>query len=98
MQDFTPDGIIKVASGLLGATESNADICAGTGGLTIKRFAENPKAKFYCKEFSDRAIPFLLFNLAIRNVNAIVWHGDSLSREVKQIYKLAKGEKFSDIS
>ncbi|WP_231422086.1 hypothetical protein [Enterococcus faecalis] len=41
-QDFTPDGIIRVASGVLGATRSNADICAGTGGLTIKRYAENP--------------------------------------------------------
>lgn len=97
-QDFTPDGIIKVASGVLGDTESNADICAGTGGLTIKRWSENPDASFYCEEFSDRAVPFLIFNLAIRNVNAIICHGDSLTREFKAVYKLAKMERFSAIT
>lgn len=96
-QDFTPDGIIRVASGVLSQTISNADICAGTGGLTIKRYSENKDASFYCEEFSDRAIPFLLFNLAIRNVNAIVCHGDSLTREFKAIYKLSKSSEFSEI-
>ena len=97
-QDFTPDGIVSLASGVLGHTASNADFCAGTGGLTIKRWAENPEAEFYCEEFSDRAMPFLLFNLAIRNMNAAVAHGDSLSREFKQIYVLTPGERFSTIS
>lgn len=96
-QDFTPDGIIQVASGVLSQTISNADICAGTGGLTIKRYSENKDASFYCEEFSDRAMPFLLFNLAIRNVDAIVCHGDSLTREFKAIYKLSKSSEFSEI-
>lgn len=96
-QDFTPDGIIKVTSGLLGSTTSNADLCAGTGGLTIKRWSENKEGRFYCEEFSDRAMPFLIFNLAIRNMTAIVCHGDSLSRDFKKIYQLEPGLKFSDI-
>lgn len=96
-QDFTPDGIIKIASGVLGSADSNADICAGTGGLTIKRYSENKDASFYCEEFSDRAMPFLLFNLAIRNVDATVFHGDSLTREAKSIYKLSKSDIYSDI-
>lgn len=96
-QDFTPDGIIKVANGAIGHTFSNADICAGTGGLTIKRWSENPSASFYCEEFSDRAIPFLIFNLAIRNTNAIICHGDSLTREFKSVYKLTNDEQFSTI-
>lgn len=96
-QDFTPDGIVTLASSLLGSTVSNADICAGTGGLTIKRWAENKDAVFYCEEFSDRALPFLLFNLAIRNVNAIVRHGDSLTRNFKTTYRLIQADKFSDI-
>lgn len=97
-QDFTPDGIIKIASGILGSSDSNADICAGTGGLTIKRYVENPTAEFYCEEFSDRAMPFLLFNLMIRNINAIVCHGDSLTRDFKHIYKLTSADEFSDIT
>lgn len=96
-QDFTPQGVTDLASRLLGKSESNADICAGTGGLTIKRWTQNPNASFYCEEYSDRALPFLLFNLAIRNVNAIVFHGDSLAKKHKHIYKLGKDERFSTI-
>ncbi|USS92020.1 N-6 DNA methylase [Fructobacillus americanaquae] len=96
-QDFTPDSVVQIASRLIGTTDSNADICAGTGGLTIKRWNENKNARFYCEEFSDRAIPFLLFNLSIRNMNATVWHGDSLSRECFGIYELTEGDKFSSI-
>jgi type I restriction enzyme M protein len=96
-QDFTPDGIVTLTSLLLGSTISSADICAGTGGLTIKRWSENKDASFYCEEFSDRALPFLLFNLAIRNVNAIVRHGDSLTRNFKVTYELTKSDKFSEI-
>lgn len=72
-QDFTPDGIVKLISSLLGKFNINVDICAGTGGLTIKRWSANHNGKFYCEEFSDRAMPFLLFNLMIRNMNAIVF-------------------------
>ena len=96
-QDFTPDSVAAIASKILGESNSSADICAGTGGLTIKRYNANPSAKFYCEEFSDRAIPFLLFNLAIRNLNAVVFHGDSLTRKAKTIYKLKKTKKYSDI-
>ncbi|WP_300562740.1 N-6 DNA methylase [Companilactobacillus sp.] len=94
-QDFTPDGVVQLANAVLPNAKVNADICAGTGGLTIKRYSQNPNATFYCEEFSDRAIPFLLFNLAIRNVDAYVFHGDSLSRDAKAVYKLKKGKQFS---
>lgn len=96
-QDFTPDGIATITSELLNKTNSNSDIAAGTGGLTIKIWANNPDATFHCEEYSERAVPFLLFNLAIRNVNATVLNGDSLSREFKHMYKLNKGERFSSI-
>ena len=96
-QDFTPDSIAKITSGILGNSSSNLDICCGVGGLTIKRYVDNPNQKFYCEELSDRAIPFLLFNLAIRNIEGIVKHGDSLTRQFKEIYRLKKGDKFSII-
>lgn len=97
-QDFTPDKVTELMSKLLGSTTYNADICAGTGGLTIKRWLDNKQAHFYCEEFSDRALPFLLFNLAIRNINAEVFHGDSLTEKPKALYRLASGEKFSTIT
>ena len=73
-------------------------MCAGTGGLTIKRYADNPNQIFICEEYSDRAIPFLLFNLAIRNIKGEVRHGDSLTRKFKAIYTLKHGEQYSNIS
>ncbi|HJF54397.1 MAG TPA: SAM-dependent methyltransferase [Limosilactobacillus coleohominis] len=97
-QDFTPDGVVKLVSSLLGDFTTNVDICAGTGGLTIKRWSEGHNGHFYCEEFSDRAMPFLLFNLMIRNVNAVVFHGDSLTRKAKHIYKLTSGNEFSDLT
>lgn len=96
-QDFTPDGVVSLMSEILGETNSNTDIASGTGGLTIKVWNSNKNAFLYCEEFSDRALPFLLFNLSIRNTNARVLHGNSLTREVFKVYNLTKNEKFSDI-
>lgn len=98
-QDFTPDSISKLLSGIAGAAASNMDVAAGTGSLMIQKwnqdrmsrspFEYRPSMFFYqCEELSDRAMPFLLFNLSIRGMNAIVIHGDSLSREAKQVYFL----------
>lgn len=96
-QDFTPDGVVELVNRLLGTSHFNADICAGTGGLTIKRWTTNPTAHFYCEEYSDRALPFLLFNLAIRNTDAVVFHGDSLTRKAKAFYRIEPGQQFADI-
>lgn len=96
-QDFTPDGVVTLVDQLLGPSDSNADICAGTGGLTIKRWVTNPGASFYCEEFSDRALPFLLLNLAIRNIDATVFHGNSLTRECKGAYRIVRGPRFGSI-
>ena len=38
------------------------------------------------KEKSDRAIPFLIFNMAIRGMNGVAIQCDSLSRKAKQAY------------
>ncbi len=97
MQDFTPNEVAEIASSMAGDSKSTLDMCSGVGGLTIKRWVDNPNQEFYCEEFSDRAIPFLLFNLAIRNIEGIVRHGDSLTRQFKTIYRLSEGERFSNI-
>lgn len=96
-QDFTPDGVVTLVDKLTGDFNVNVDIAAGTGGLTIKKWNRNPNGYFYCEDFSDRAVPFLLLNLSLRNVNGFVFHGDSLGRTVKHLYKLIKGDKFSTI-
>lgn len=96
-QDFTPDEVVQLVDKLSGDFKTNVDICAGTGGLTIKKWNRNKNGHFYCEEFSDRAIPFLLFNLMLRNVDGFIFHGDSLSRKVKHLYHLTRGNKYSNI-
>ncbi|MBC2369926.1 SAM-dependent DNA methyltransferase [Listeria booriae] len=97
MQDFTPNELSDVVSKLTGESHNTLDIAAGTGGMTIRKWWEDclregpfvylpSKHLYQCEELSDRAIPFLLFNLLIRGMNATVVHGDVLSREAKQVY------------
>ena len=97
-QDFTPSCLTECVAGLVGAHGSrHADICAGTGGLTIAAWNKNPDRYYYCEEFSKRTIPVLLLNLAIRNMRGQVAHADALTGEVFTAYDLVPGLRFSDI-
>ena len=96
-QDFTPDSVATLLSRIVGEAkpgDSYYEPCAGTGGITIRKWDEDRRATpffdyvpsmflYQVEELSDRAIPFLLFNLAIRGMNASVVHGDVLSRTAK---------------
>ena len=47
----------------------------------------NPKMYWYhAEELSDRAIPFLIFNMAIRGMNGVAIQCDCLSREAKRAF------------
>lgn len=96
-QDFTPNCVTSLVSKILEKGDKIADICAGTGGLTIKMWEENHNAFFYCEEFSNRAIPILIFNMAIRNMNGEVVHCNCLTGEVKAIYRIIQSEKYSNV-
>lgn len=94
-QDFTPGSVSQLLSALVGDAEPGNtyyEPCAGTGGITLAKWdADRRSTPFFdyvpsmflyqVEELSDRAIPFLLFNLAIRGINASVVHGDVLSRK-----------------
>lgn len=96
-QDFTPSSISKLTNALVGVSDNYYEACAGTGSLLIeawnnfrvsKGFLFYRPSQFHAhlEEISDRTIPFLLFNIIFRGMNAVVVHGDTLSREIKQIY------------
>ncbi len=88
-QDYTPDGVAELLARVSRSGKSLADICAGTGSLTIQYLNYHPDVEFVrCEEFSARVIPFLLINLAIRKIDAEVIHGDSLTREHFNIYAI----------
>lgn len=99
-QDYTPDAICKIIAGII--FEDNpktiGDICAGSGALTISAMTKNDGVKrIYCEELSKRVLPVLIFNLAIRNMAAIVNNGDSLKKEFEAAYKITPGERFSSV-
>lgn len=111
-QDFTPQSISKMLSKLTNGN-SYFEVAAGTGSIMIQawqeqRLNESPFTYkpsnywYHVEELSDRAIPFLLFNMLIRGMNGIVVHGDALSREIKNVYFIQNVSddymKFSDLN
>lgn len=91
-QDYTPDGVAELLARVSSSGKSIADICAGTGSLTIQYLNYHPDVEFVrCEEFSTKVIPFLLINLAIRKIDAEVIHGDSLTQERFAVYAIKGG-------
>lgn len=116
-QDFTPDSVAKLVSILTTGDKQgdfNAyDPTAGTGTLLIAKWHHDrlvtgigkyrPHNFLYCgEELSDIAIPYLIHNLALRGMNAVILHGDSLERRYKQIYFIQNSQddhmRFSDVN
>lgn len=97
-QDFTPDSVSNLMSQLVGSDKHiYYEMAAGTGGILIQHWQEqrceygpfiyDPRAFWYqAEELSDRAVPFLIFNMAIRGINGVILHGDALTREFKAVY------------
>lgn len=97
MQDFTPRELAGLLPRLSKSANTILDICAGTGGLSIAAWNINRNAFFECDEISERALPLLLFNMAIRNTEAYIVNKNVLSGEIVAAYRLIKGDKYSGI-
>lgn len=90
-QDFTPKSL-AVAVDRLTASETSQtclDLCAGTGALTIQKWTRNKNTRFICVELDRNVIPFLLFNLAARGINAVVLRGDALSKGYDEAWSIS---------
>lgn len=96
-QDYTPNEIAILLALLSEPAESVLDVCCGSGSLTIAKWHKNPNALFYCEEFDTQAVALLLFNLAVRGINAEVRHCDVLTGEVFAGYRLTRKGQFSEI-
>lgn len=99
-QDYTPKTLAKAICVLADVQNAHTvyDMCAGSGALTIQAWNINPECHFICQEFDKHVIPFLLFNLMLRNVNATVIHGDVLGEEQFKAYIIRHSEKFSTVA
>ena len=96
-QDFTPKELCELLNVVSGRADVIADVCAGTGGLSISAWNQNKWASFICYELSERAIPLLLFNLAIRNIAAKICRTNLLTGEIFECYQTIKGEMFANV-
>lgn len=92
-QDFTPNSVSNLLTAIVGEGDGTYyEPGAGTGGIMIKQWNSNrceyspfeyePRFHWYhVEDLSDRAFPFLLFNMLIRGMNGIAVHCDVLTRE-----------------
>ncbi len=93
-QDYTPKNLAVFMGRLVGEADTITDLCAGSGALTIQKWNMNPRQEFELYEIDGNVIPFLLFNMAVRNIECIVYHSDVLQQEEFHTYKINKGEHF----
>ena len=96
MQDYTPRSLALLIGKLAGDADVVTDLCAGSGALTIQKWNMNHEQWFDLYELVENVIPFLLFNMAVRNIECTVYHSDVLQQEVYHTYKINKGEHFGN--
>lgn len=93
-QDYTPASLGKLLARLSGDGDVVIDLCAGSGALTIQKWNENHNQRFLLYELDENVIPYLLYNLAIRNIEAAVMRADVLKNEAYESWEVKKGEKY----
>lgn len=98
-QDFTPASLALLLGELLDDSNDIIDMCAGSGALIIQSWTKSPDKHFTAYEVDENVLPFLLFNLTVRNIDSDVFLSDVLGEcEYKRCYKIRKGERFGQIS
>ena len=97
MQDYTPKCLGELMGRLAGGADKVVDMCAGSGALTIQKWNQNNDQKFEMFEMDENVIPYLLFNLVLRNINALVHQSDVLQQEIFKTYRVYPGEKYGRV-
>ena len=93
-QDYTPASLGKLLARLSGDGDAVIDLCAGSGALTIQKWNGDHNQKFLLYELDENVIPYLLYNLVIRSIEATVTRADVLKSEVYESWEIKKGEKY----
>lgn len=101
-QDFTPNCLSKLMTEMFTSDSQKGIIyepACGTGSTIIAHwYRETRKSMpweynpmdylYFCEELSSKTVPFLIFNLMIRGMNAVVIHGNTLTKKAEQIYHI----------
>ena len=98
-QDYTPKSLARFMGMLAGDGETITDMCAGSGALIIQKWNQNHDMEFRAIEIDGNVIPFLLFNMVLRNIRCDVYQMDALSGEdAMRAWNVVKGEEFGRIT
>lgn len=87
MQDYTPQSVMDIVAGI-STNGCVRDVCAGIGGLSLAKYKNNPDVVLQLEEYSKNAICFLLFNLVMNRVPAVVIERNVLNQENIAKYKV----------
>ena len=96
-QDYTPKCLAQFLSRLIGESDSTIDMFSGSGALTIQRWNEYPDMEFRLYEFDENVIPYLIFNMAVRNIHAVIHQSDVLQQEITNSWEVKKGVKYGKV-
>lgn len=98
-QDYTPKSLARFMGMLAGDDETTVDMCAGSGELIIQKWNQNHDTKFKAIEIDSTVIPFLLFNMVLRNIRCDVYQMDALTDEEPiKMWTVKKREVFGCIT
>lgn len=98
-QDYTPKSLARFMGMLAGDDETTVDMCAGSGALIIQKWNQNHDLKFKAIEIDGNVIPFLLFNMVLRNIRCDVYQMDALTdEEPTKTWTVEKREVFGCIT
>lgn len=98
-QDYTPKSLARFMGMLAGDGVAITDMCAGSGALIIQKWNQDHDIEFRAIEIDSNVIPFLLFNMVLRNIRCDVYQMDALTDDepIKE-YTIRKGEMFGCIA
>lgn len=98
-QDYTPKSLAKFMGMLVGDGEMITDMCAGSGALIIQKWNQNHDLEFKAIEIDGNVIPFLLFNMVLRNIRCDVYQMDALTdEEPTKMWTVERREVFGCIT
>lgn len=97
-QDYTPVSLAQFMGLLAGNSNDIVDMCAGSGALIIQKWSQQPDARFTALEIDGNVIPFLMFNIVLRNIQCRVFQMDVLTGDdAVKAWNVVKGEEFGSI-
>lgn len=96
MQDYTPQSVMDIVAGI-STNGCVRDVCAGIGGLSLAKHKNNQDVVLQLEEYSKNAICFLLFNLVMNRVPAVVIERNVLTQENIAKYKVEIGNQATQI-